>query len=434
MAKTDIDMAETNEEEPETQMEEEQTTPKKKKTKKNKNKEEEIQVRIETLGENPNKVSPFVGYFSSGFDPLKNEAAEEPPQATVRVFRHEKRTNRLQLVVSPNDGSEVDFVGTNYSGEAAAPQLCTYALGVLDKESQTLKIVPIASNKIFRLEPRVGGPDLSVKEPSKEEETEKTKFEKIRELGEKYGTQKFITQAKKSDALRRKEDPAEQEDLSRKIEEVEINKEALESVVTHSSRNTPPHDSSATTPQMAYPLDKIILKGEWDYLVDILEVLQDGAELAPDRYTSFICNRCHRLESIKDEVEKKSLACVLSYINHLVKYKEQNSMEGFSSAKHHKIPSILSQKFSTMFGGSDKRRLADEKRDLLISYVLVLTLIADGFRTNVSDITRDLRMSSAKLRPHFEHLGCKLVREGNLYFATLPVPLVFPKPKYKRRR
>ncbi|KAK1385799.1 hypothetical protein POM88_023534 [Heracleum sosnowskyi] len=33
-------------------------------------------------------------------------------------------------------------------GEAAAPQLCTFALGVLDKDTQTLKIVPITSNKV----------------------------------------------------------------------------------------------------------------------------------------------------------------------------------------------------------------------------------------------------------------------------------------------
>ena len=41
------------------------------------------------------------------------------------------------------------FLGTNYSGEAAAPQICTYALGVLDKETQTLRIVPITSNKVY---------------------------------------------------------------------------------------------------------------------------------------------------------------------------------------------------------------------------------------------------------------------------------------------
>ncbi|KAL6996295.1 hypothetical protein U1Q18_006428 [Sarracenia purpurea var. burkii] len=420
------------EEKPETAVEEE----KRKKKNKKKKKKEKIRVKIETFSEHPDKISPLVGYFPSGFDPLRDRDdgdGEEPPppQPMVRVFRHEKRTNRLQLVVTPN-GSQVDFVGTNYSGEATAPQLCTYALGVLDKESQTLKIVPIASNKIFRLEPRIGGPDLSKKEPSNEELTAEKKADKIRDLTLMYSTKKLITQAKKLESLHKKEDPETQEDLDRKIKGIKINKEALESASTHNARNIPPHDSSATAPQMAYPLDKIILKGEWDYLSDILELLQVGAEVAPDIYPSFVCNRVHLLQDTKDEEEKMRLACVFSYINHLIKFKDKNSYEG-SSAKYHKIPSILLQKFSTMFADSDMKRLPDEKRDLLISYVLVLTLIADDFRTDPSDIARDLRMTGITLRPHYEHLGCKLVREGSLLLATLPVPLQFPKPRKRRR-
>ncbi|PSS18082.1 DNA-directed RNA polymerase I subunit rpa49 like [Actinidia chinensis var. chinensis] len=438
----EVGTAET-EEKPETLVEED-TKPKKKKKKKKKN-EENIDVKIQTLGEHPNKISPFVGYFPSGFDPLRHHqvAAEEegpPPLPEVRVFRHEKRTSRLQLVVSPN-GSQVDFVGTNYSGEATAPQLCTYALGVLDKQSQTLKIVPIASNKIFRLEPRVGGSDLSNKETSKEEPiaeeeptAEKRKADKIRDLTFMYSTKKTINQAKKRESLQQKEDPETQEDLDKKIEGVKINKEALESASSHSARNIPPHDSSAITPQTAYPLDKIIFSGEWDYLLDILELLQFGAELASDDFPTFVCNRLHRLEHIEDEVEKKTLACVFSYINHLIKFKDRNSIGASSSVKFHKIPTILSQKFSTLFADSDAKWLADDKKDLLISYVLVLTLIADGFRSDPSDIARDLKMTAITIRPHYEHLGCKLVREGRVLLATLPVPLQFPRLRGKRRR
>lgn len=398
---------------------------------KKKQKKEKVNAKIEMLSEQPNKISPLVGYFPSGFEPLDDQ---ELPKSKIRVLRHEKRTNRLQLIVSPNN-KQVDFVGTNYSGEAIAPQVCTYALGVLDKESQTLKIVPIASNKLFRLEPKVNEPDLSEKEPSKEELTAESKADKIRDLTLMYSTKKSIKQAKKVQSLLQKEDPQSQEVLDKKIERIKINKEALESTDSHNARNIPPHDLSATTPQMAYPLDKIIFKGEWDYLSDILEFLQVGSEVAPDVYPSFVCNRVNKLEDMEDDPEKKRLACVFSYITHLLKFKDKHSSEGSSSAKYHKIPSILQQKFSTMFAVSDmKWRLPDEKTDLLISYVLVLALIADDFRTDPSDIARDLRMTSIALRPHFEHLGCKLVREGQSLWATLPVPLQFPKRRLKRQR
>lgn len=108
-----------------------------------------LDVKIETSGENPNKQSPVVGYFPTGYDPLKNriEGGQQKVEARVKVYRNVKRTNRIQLVVTPNK-SKVDFVGTNYSGEATGVQLCTYGLGILDKSTQTLKIVPVAANKV----------------------------------------------------------------------------------------------------------------------------------------------------------------------------------------------------------------------------------------------------------------------------------------------
>ncbi|CAL5439477.1 unnamed protein product [Camellia sinensis] len=439
MAKTKLYKAEESSEEvkPETTIEEdeeeEEENKREKKKKKMKKKKENIHVKkIETFSEHPDKIAPLVGYFPSGFDPLKEESSTQE-QPKVRVFRHENRTKRLQLVVSPN-GSQVNFVGTNYSGEATAPQLCNYALGVLDKESQTLKIVPIASNKIFRLEPIVAGSDSYEKEPSKEELRAEERADKIRELKRMYSTAKSVKQDKKRRTLYRKENPETQEELDRKIEGIKINKEALESVGSHNARNVPPHDTSATTPQMAYPVDMIIFAGEWDYLGDILELLHVGAEVAPNVYPSFVYNRLRKLERIKDEVERTTLACVLSYITHLIKFKDKHSSEGSSSAKHHKIPSILVQKFSTMFANSDSKWLTDEKKDLLISYVLVLTLIADGFQTYPSDIAKDLRMTTVNVRQHYQNLGCKFLRTGNSSVATLPVPLQFPKVVQKRRR
>ena len=110
-------------------------------------------------------------------------------------------------------------------------------------------------------------------------------------------------------------------------------------------------------------------------------------------------------------------------------------MDGASSAKHHNIPGILNQKFSSMFTlDSDSKRLPEEKKDLLISYVLVLTLYADDFRTDPSDIAKDLKMSALMLRKHFGHLGCKFVSQNTVTMATLPVPLNFPKLRQKRRR
>ncbi|KAL5755647.1 hypothetical protein ACOSP7_020049 [Xanthoceras sorbifolium] len=417
---------------------------------------ERIKATVQFIPDQPNKTPPLVGYFPSGFDPNKSqdrefrsenggedrdpdgESSAAAAAARVRVYRNmnerKNKTGRLELVVSPA-GSGVEFVGTSYSGEAMAPQFCQYAVGVLDKKSQTLKIVPIASNKIFRLEPRVGGSESADKEAAANVELTAEQAANMRAvLDTRYGTKKSLRQAKKMNALKKEHDPESQKDLEEKIQSVKINTEALETTTSDAVLNVPPYDSSAVTPQLAYPLDKIILKGEWDFLQDVYQHLEMGTEVATNAYPSFVCNRIQKLRDIEDEVERKTLSCIFSYITHLVKFKDQNSMDGAASAKNHRIPSILRQKFLTKFSNPESKRLSDDKIHLLLSYVLVLTLHADGFRTNPTDIAKDLRMSEVKLRDHFEKLGCKLRREKNMLLATLPVPLQFPKAKQRRRR
>lgn len=96
------------------------------------------------------------------------------------------------------------------------------------------------------------------------------------------------------------------------VEDFEINKESLETTIAHVG-NIPPHDVTATSPENAYPLDKIILKGEWSHLLDILELMQSGdAASAVDfcqknNYPSFVCNRLDKLWQI--QVRSNALLC-----------------------------------------------------------------------------------------------------------------------------
>lgn len=109
-------------------------------------------------------------------------------------------------------------------------------------------------------------------------------------------------QAKKKHSLNQEDDPNSQKVLDRKIKEVKINKEALigsDGAEATVARNIPPYDANATTPQEAYPLDKIILMGEWDYIADIFELLQEKPKLASNAYPTFVSNRIDKLQGIQ---------------------------------------------------------------------------------------------------------------------------------------
>ena len=116
----------------------------------------QVKANVKVLHEKPQKAPPFVGYFSSSYDPLRDcggnysEESHGIGSPRVRVYRSQKWPKRVQMVVSPSPSS-VDFVGTNYSGDATIGQRYKYALGVFDKESQSLKIVPVACDRVSLL-------------------------------------------------------------------------------------------------------------------------------------------------------------------------------------------------------------------------------------------------------------------------------------------
>ncbi|PNX86498.1 DNA-directed RNA polymerase i subunit rpa49 [Trifolium pratense] len=83
---------------------------------------------------------PFVGYFPSGFDPVKQTSSS---LTGIQVYRNKHMHKRTELVVCPA-GCSVEFVGMSYAGKASDGHRSMYALGVFDKETQTLKVMYIA--------------------------------------------------------------------------------------------------------------------------------------------------------------------------------------------------------------------------------------------------------------------------------------------------
>ncbi|KAJ4836838.1 hypothetical protein Tsubulata_018466 [Turnera subulata] len=413
--------------------------------------QQQLKVRIQVIRDQVDKTPPIVGYFPSGYNPLKSKVNSQPdreqqplstapPQPSIRFYRHAQRvknedaqgvknekkgSERLELVVRPNDpSSTVEFVGKSYTGEAAAPQLCSYALGVLDKETKTLKIMPIAGNKILRLETKVQRPGSGTENT---ESTEEVDEEPI--VLQRYGTKKSRRQDEKIRALKQGDNPDAQKDLGIQIENAQVNKDALEMMSAQTSRNIPPHNTYAETPVEAYPLNLIIHAEELGFLQNFNKFLRGGEVDVSSGYPSFVSNRIHKLGKIQDESEKKKLSSIFSFITHLVKFKDLHSRDCDPSTKKHTFPVIIRERLWNMFT-PERRRLAPDKENLLISYVLVLTLHADDFQTDPEDIARDLRMSKRALQPHFDNLGCKFKAS----VVTLPTPLSFPPAIMKRRR
>ncbi|MCH83643.1 DNA-directed RNA polymerase I subunit RPA49 [Trifolium medium] len=93
------------------------------------------------------------------------------------------------------------------------------------------------------------------------------------------------------------EEPEAKKNLAEKMKNVEVKEIAIANTEAHVTRQIPPYNASATTPQEAYVLDEIILAGEWKYLQNIYYSLQKGADFSG--YPTFIRNRIDRLKKIE---------------------------------------------------------------------------------------------------------------------------------------
>ncbi|CAN6991537.1 hypothetical protein IGI04_003647 [Brassica rapa subsp. trilocularis] len=383
-----------------------------------------IDITFKQISEKSDRIPPIVAYFSSGYDP--SAQSRESPKVAVYQTASRKRT---RVVVSPR-GSNVEFVGSSHNGEQIARQTCVSVLGVLDKETQTLRILPIAHQKVLRLDTRVKGNEAGDSEAAEEDGEE----EKADPSLHTFWTKRAILDDKKRKARILRDDPEAQKALEGKLDKVEVNTSALENTSAVVARNIPPHNASATNPSEAYPIEQIIENGEWSSLQDVYWLLQEEAGAATDGYPAFVRNRLYRLRDNKDETEKETAAGILTFITHLIKFKDVNSMVGLESARSHRFPPTIREKCNRLFKDSETSRLPDDKINLLISYVLVLTLHVDKFKTDFEDIAKDLRMSSVDLRKHFENLGCKFAVENSIRVATLPVPLKFPQIMRRRTK
>ncbi|CAM6126401.1 unnamed protein product [Calypogeia fissa] len=458
-------------------------------------KSERVKTKMEYVPPTEGFGNPYVAFFPSGFDPLQKTQNEEGDSRTeFAAYRNPKPMSRQrELVVQTQE--DVDFVGSNYVGEAAGWQPCDYLLGVFDKEKGSLKLMSLAGEKVFRMEPRVRGLDYGrvIDEEAPEEEGDTLERSRIKKrmLTEAFGTQRSRLRAARYERAQVKEaDMGDFKDIENLFQEAArnddllTNEQALQAANSAVSRNIPPHDVTATTPQDAYLLDKMITPDQWEALATEVNDLKSAVlsksktQAVPGStvYPPYVLNRLKRIRVEGDNEGNQRRAVILLYIKHLLVFHSaphsvikkaadpwsvSTTSNTVNLTESLGIPGPLVAKFLEIFTtkgiGSAKASRGCQRNkehvELTISYVLVLGLIMDDFHADPHDLATELKMTVSEIRPHYQQLGCKLDQRktsekliagedpnsGKLKWkVTLPVPLQFPKivnqPRQRGRR
>eukprot|EP00897_Mesotaenium_endlicherianum_P008091 jgi/Mesen1/730/ME000011S00062 len=441
------------------------------------------------------QAAPYVCYFPSGFTPRKNVPrggdAEAGHTNDVQFTGYQASTRakkKKHILVAETE--KVQYTGKSHDAEMQGWHPGQLALGIYDKTSGTLQLMPVAADKLLRMDARVKAVDYNDKAAEQhieEEEEDDEALRKRRLQQRKNLTEAFGSKKRKADALalERGAIDGDRVEAAQAVQDLfqaaanqrgTVTREDLEQRMSEAvERNIPPHDLSATTPEGAYPIDSLVSREEAAALrvESVLGAAADPVKVANIKkgrfYKTSIKNRIHQLALPGDKVGNESRASALLYLNCLLKFysfppdlvfrqtvkkpaegdlasaepgSKQDSVEvkiisDFESISAlTSIPLIVLERFVSLFAeraqGEGGYRRPKHCEQLLLGYILILCLTVDCYSSDPSDLAKDLKRPIAQLVPYYRALGCKVDRKAvkgseTIYRATLPVPLTLPK-------
>jgi len=366
------------------------------------------------------------------------------------------------LVVGESD--KVEFISTTEESQRVADAGCRYIVAVHNRRTSTLSILQTAKSphilmrtvKALKSIPPALAPTAS-------------QFREARDaLGETFGTKKAKANIRARE--RNRVDVGAMEGVMDFVMDgidkgaigLPTQEEAKEAV--NSNRLVPPFDASTTDPADVYPLHGIIPDAEWKSLsISALEQAnssKDKKALLFFKWSDWINAHVMAKREQSHEVSKgrKKVLKILLYISAMFAFRRflQQNRKAIEKDKLHEampsVPSIiidsLTSRFTEIARDSTTHTPTSATETNLLTHVFALCLKVDNFATDTTVLAHDLSMQVSKVNDLFKSLGCKIsplserdcARLGlpssasGTKRAMLKAPVVFPKPRTKRKK
>eukprot|EP00899_Mesostigma_viride_P003121 jgi/Mesvir1/1280/Mv07885-RA.1 len=266
-------------------------------------------LAVEVVEVGGGELAPYVTHFPSGTRPAAHAASkslsgsDEAGDAKLefRAYKNSEKFKSSQhvLVAVPAGANEepsgVDYVARNFGPDsgASASAPCHYALGIVDRNSGTVRMIPIAGDRVMRMNARVRG--LEYKDDNRDAAEDVT----------------------------RKADTQE-ERIQRRSELLRVSAKDLEAEAAV-TRNLPPYNLHAERAEDVYPLGQLIVPEEWAELKthNLMKaaVNEKHRQMLWDEgtYPAYVFNRLARLRVADDSDGNKQRAHCLEYLTYLLK-------------------------------------------------------------------------------------------------------------------
>ncbi|XP_069130824.1 DNA-directed RNA polymerase I subunit RPA49-like [Argopecten irradians] len=350
-----------------------------------------------------------------------------------------KRKKQLLVV----ETEQMAYTGQNFGVSADRSQhFCKYFVGIRDRGKMT-----ICDTQIFSMLPKIQGDE----EESQKDDASKSYLEKNDYLTEAFGSKK--KQKAMENRLRSKS-------AAKSIETI-MDSAATQAItqLSHISRaqaedqtdsSIPPCNKEASSPEDVYGLHDIISEREMEALTTPASVFynstfeQISQWKEQNEYPLYITN--HLMSLPLSETERWEKSKCLLYLHYLITFNSINVRvltqkaplpEEWPGVVRTQLLNRFTMKLDTE--GRSRRYRPARLKDKTISYILVLCLIIDEFKVDVTDLIKDLKLSLIRMQNHFRALGCtlstkKTAGEQFTVSASLNLPLSFPDPSARSKK
>ncbi|KAG6909159.1 hypothetical protein DXG01_001786 [Tephrocybe rancida] len=398
-------------------------------------------------------------------------AIQAPPSIAFKCYANKKAKNESKqpdkagiadepelLVVGETD--DVEFISNETESRRVADSGCRYLIAVHNKRNSTLSIFPTTKSPHILTRTVKALKSITPSAPSQHEYKQARNM-----LGETFGTKKAKANIRAQE--RNRVDVSAMEGVMDHLQQG-IDKGAAGLMTTEEAKEEadknrliPPFDTSAVDPEDSYPLHNVIPEVEWKALsvsaFDQAESRNDRKALLPFRWSNWVNAHVDTTYAdIESPKRRKKNLKILLYISAMLAFRQavehkKSVTKDALNEKLSAVPGVVVDGFISRFTettrGSTSYASSSTTQTKLLAYLFALCLKVDNFASDTSIIAHDLNKPVTEINNLFKSLGCKISllndrersrlglsdKDAMVKRAILSAPLVFPKPRLRRK-
>jgi len=314
-----------------------------------------------------------------------------------------------------------------------------YAIGVYDKQTNTLKIVP---TDIYDMKQSVLGYTLTLDNSTGH--TKEDRYDQVKKLADSFGSK--VTKKKIQKMEMENVDNLDFEKTNKAVGEIANTLADKQSEET--PYDLPYYDLSAKQPEAIYPYEafippKVYFNIYHQFFLNIVKkkptLDADGNEVPAPKLADYFTEKLNEFSDIAKEEDLEHACKLLTFIWYallLIQCRGDANKLVEQGGASYDVKEYMVSLFGTKIN-KQKFTISREDKTKIINFIVIVHLHLERFETkDIRPLAKALSITDTNLEKHFTRVGCKMTKgvESNTRGFKLTAPLTLPVSKENRKK